>query len=102
MRKPIRSACPFAAASFDNIATFDVLHHLERPRLFFQEAERVLRLGGRIVMVEPAITPLNGLFYRVNGLFYRAHRPRGAQPRRFGSKREWLRSNFVARHAAQT
>jgi SAM-dependent methyltransferase len=33
---------PFAPASFDNIAMFDVLHHLERPRLFFQEAERVL------------------------------------------------------------
>jgi hypothetical protein len=28
--------------------------------------------------------------------------PRGAQPRRFGSKREWLRSNFVARRPAQS
>ena len=55
---------PFAAASFDNIAMFDVLHHLDRPRMFLQEAERVLRRGGRIVMVEPAITPLSGLFYR--------------------------------------
>ena len=43
---------------------FDVLHHLERPRLFFQEAERVLGPGGRVVMIEPAITPLSGLFYR--------------------------------------
>jgi hypothetical protein len=25
---------PFAAASFDNIAMFDVLHHLDRPRMF--------------------------------------------------------------------
>jgi SAM-dependent methyltransferase len=55
---------PFGAASFDNIAMFDVLHHLERPRMFFQEAERVLRPRGRIVMMEPAITPLSGLFYR--------------------------------------
>jgi len=53
---------PFAAASFDNIAMFDVLHHLDRPRMFLQEA--VLRRGGRIVMVEPAITPLSGPFYR--------------------------------------
>jgi len=53
---------PFAAASFDNIAMFDVLHHLDRPRMFLQEA--VLRRGGRIVMVEPAITPLSGLLYR--------------------------------------
>ena len=55
---------PFAAASLDNIAMFDVLHHLDRPRIFLQEAERVLRRGGRIVMVEPAITPLRCLFYR--------------------------------------
>ena len=36
---------PFAAASFDNIAMFDVLDHLERPRLFFHEPERVLGPG---------------------------------------------------------
>jgi len=42
---------PFAAASFDNIEMFDVLHHLDQPRMFLQEAERVLRRGGRIVMV---------------------------------------------------
>ena len=27
-------ALPFAAASFDNLVLFDVLHHLERPPLF--------------------------------------------------------------------
>lgn len=55
---------PFAAESFDNVVLFDVLHHVERPRMFLDEAARVLRPGGRIVMVEPAITPLSGLFYR--------------------------------------
>jgi SAM-dependent methyltransferase len=55
---------PFAPGSFDNIVMFDVLHHVERPRLFLDEAARILRLGGRIVMVEPAITPLSGVFYR--------------------------------------
>lgn len=55
---------PFAPSSFDNIVMFDVLHHIERPRMFFKEAVRVLRLGGRIVMIEPAITPLSWLFYR--------------------------------------
>ncbi len=54
---------PFAAASFDNIVMFDVLHHLERPRRFFEEAQRVLRSGGRIVMAEPAITPLSWPVY---------------------------------------
>jgi SAM-dependent methyltransferase len=55
---------PFAADSFDNIVLFDVLHHVERPRMFLNEAAGVLRPRGRIVMVEPAITPLSGLFYR--------------------------------------
>jgi len=55
---------PFAEESFDNIVLFDVLHHLPRPRAFFGEAIRVLRKGGRLVMVEPAMTPVSTLFYR--------------------------------------
>lgn len=54
---------PFADRVFSNVVLFDVLHHLARPALFFTEAERVLRPGGRIVMVEPAITPMSWLFY---------------------------------------
>ncbi len=54
---------PFDDASFDNIVMFDVLHHLQRPALFFNEAARVLRSGGRIVMLEPAITPVSHIFY---------------------------------------
>ena len=41
-----------------------MLHHIERPRRFLAEAERVLKPGGRIILVEPAITPVSGLFYR--------------------------------------
>jgi SAM-dependent methyltransferase len=55
---------PFASGSFNNIVFLDVLHHVERPRLFFEEAIRVLQPTGRIVMIEPAITPLSGLLYR--------------------------------------
>lgn len=54
---------PFASRSFDNIVMFDVLHHLARPRLFFDEARRILRPGGRVVAVEPAITYGSRLFY---------------------------------------
>ncbi len=57
-------ALPFARGSLDNIVMFDVLHHLHRPRRFFTEAERALATGGRIVMVEPAITPLSWPFYK--------------------------------------
>jgi SAM-dependent methyltransferase len=55
---------PFPSASFRNIVLFDALHHFERLGLFFDEAARVLALGGRLVMCEPAITPLSYPFYR--------------------------------------
>jgi SAM-dependent methyltransferase len=54
---------PFGNATFDNIVMFDVLHHLERPHLFFAEVSRVLKTGGRLVSMEPGITPVSHLFY---------------------------------------
>jgi SAM-dependent methyltransferase len=57
-------ALPFTAESFSNIVGVDVLHHIERPQLFFEEADRVLRPGGRIIFMEPAITFLSQVFYR--------------------------------------
>ena len=57
-------ALPFADGSLATILMLDVLHHVEFPARFFWEAERVLRPGGRVVMVEPAITPGSSLFYR--------------------------------------
>lgn len=55
---------PFADEAFANIVMFDVLHHLHRPRRFLEEAARVLVPGGRVVVAEPAITPVSALFYR--------------------------------------
>src|SRR3981081_2858935 len=58
-------ALPFAEITTSNIAMVDVLHHVEFPMVFFEEAARVLRPGGRIIMVEPAITFGSSLFYRL-------------------------------------
>src|SRR5512134_2847437 len=57
-------ALPFRDKTFDDIVMVDVLHHLEAPGLFFREAQRVLRPRGRLVLVEPAITPLSWVAYR--------------------------------------
>jgi SAM-dependent methyltransferase len=56
---------PFDRDTIDNIVMVDVLHHIEFPTAFFTEAERVLRAGGRAIMVEPAITWGSSLFYRI-------------------------------------
>jgi SAM-dependent methyltransferase len=56
-------ALPFADSSFANIVAVDVLHHIEYPVRFLDEAQRILKPGGRIVLVEPAISPVSWFFY---------------------------------------
>lgn len=55
---------PFADARFANVAMVDVLHHIENPLSALREFARVLKPGGRLILCEPAITPLSGIFYR--------------------------------------
>jgi SAM-dependent methyltransferase len=55
---------PFADARFDALAGLDLIHHLARPRAFFEEAGRALRTGGRVVFVEPWVTLLSYPVYR--------------------------------------
>ncbi|MBM3583958.1 MAG: class I SAM-dependent methyltransferase [Alphaproteobacteria bacterium] len=50
---------PFRDGCFAAIVMVDVMHHLAAPGAFLAEACRVLIPGGRIIMVEPAITPLS-------------------------------------------
>jgi SAM-dependent methyltransferase len=44
---------PFADNALKAIVMTNVLHHIPDVSLFFSEAQRCLRLGGRVVMVEP-------------------------------------------------
>jgi SAM-dependent methyltransferase len=55
---------PFADGTTANIVMIDVLHHIEFPSRFVCEAERIMRPGGRLIMVEPAITWGSTFFYR--------------------------------------
>jgi SAM-dependent methyltransferase len=55
---------PFVSGHFRNIVLLDVLHHIQYPRKFLSEATRVLQPGGRLIILEPAITPGSWLFYR--------------------------------------
>jgi SAM-dependent methyltransferase len=54
---------PFPNKCFSGVVMLDVLHHLERPIEFLNEASRVLKPGGSLAMIEPAMTALARRFY---------------------------------------
>ena len=56
-------ALPFADSTVDSLVGIDVLHHVQYPVRFLAEAERVLKPGGRVVLVEPAITPVSRVVF---------------------------------------
>ncbi len=55
---------PFAPGSLRAILLLDVLHHIPDVEAFFRAAARAVRLGGRIAMIEPWVTPWSSLVYR--------------------------------------
>jgi SAM-dependent methyltransferase len=55
---------PLRSESMTSIVLFDVLHHLPAPALFFSEAQRVLKQGGRIIMMEPYVSTLSSFIYK--------------------------------------
>jgi len=59
---------PYKDSSFDVVGTFDVLEHLGEVEKFFSEAARVLKPGGKIIVISPCVitpfTPLKALFVK--------------------------------------
>ena len=60
------------------------MHHIERPRRFFAEVRRLLGPGGRLVAVEPAITPVS--LGCVQVFSFRAHSVGAGSSRRRASR----------------
>jgi len=55
---------PYGDGELSNIVMLDVFHHLPKPAAFLDEARRTLASGGRVVMLEPHVSPVSGLAYR--------------------------------------
>jgi len=55
---------PFRDGSVANIFGLDMLHHLGAPMMFLRETSRILVPGGRLILVEPWITPFSWFLFR--------------------------------------
>ena len=62
----------FADQSLANVILFDVWHHLEYPANALREAGRVLAEGGRLIVMDPCMSPFGRFVY---GAFH--HEPLG-------------------------
>lgn len=55
---------PIKDGAVANVVLIDTLHHLHKPLTFLEEAKRVLKPGGRLVICEPYLSPMSYVFYR--------------------------------------
>jgi SAM-dependent methyltransferase len=57
-------ALPFGNDELSAIFMINVFHHIPKPHLFLKEAERSLKKGGKIIMIEPANSILSRFVYK--------------------------------------
>lgn len=55
---------PFKNSSLDAFLMLDVLHHIKNPINLFNELNRCLRQGGKVIMIEPANTLWGSFIYK--------------------------------------
>jgi SAM-dependent methyltransferase len=55
---------PFKDGELSSIVMLNVFHHIPKPYLFLQEAQRTLQKGGKIIMIEPANSALGRFIYK--------------------------------------
>jgi SAM-dependent methyltransferase len=55
---------PFENNSLGGIVMLNVFHHIPKPYLFLQEAQRCLAKGGKVIMIEPANSALGRFIYK--------------------------------------
>ena len=55
----------FSKNTLSNIVMLDVLHHLQNPIKFLNEANRVLKKNGRLIMIEPFPSHFSLLIYKI-------------------------------------
>jgi SAM-dependent methyltransferase len=87
----------FHESSVANLVLFDVWHHLEYPANFLAEAARVLIPGGRLIVMDPAMSWTGRLVY---GLFH--HEPLGWRVRFSGKPVELRDPERLPYFAAQS
>jgi SAM-dependent methyltransferase len=55
---------PFKYASVRALVMLDVFHHIPNPAVFLAQAAHILKPGGRLIMIEPWVTPWSRFVYR--------------------------------------
>lgn len=55
---------PFSKNELSGIFMLNVFHHIPKPYLFLKEAERTLKTGGKIVMIEPSNSSFGRWIYK--------------------------------------